>query len=116
MRSVVQERSKVADHRSDYRWMAANLTAGANVLSNDDPLLYLTSGHRGNSILLMPRWWYAAPYCRTRGLQYLYSTPDDLSRFTEGCDIDQVLAAVRSDPHLKPVLTYTAGTLYRVSP
>ena len=48
------------------------------------------SGHRGNSILLMPRWWYAddqqsivnayrnaAAYCRTRGLQYMYSTPDD---------------------------------------
>jgi hypothetical protein len=124
-----QERSKVAERRADYRWMAANLPAGSNVLSNDDPLLYLTSGHRGNSILLMPRWWYAddqqsiinayknaAPYCRTRGLQYLYSTPDDLSRFTEGSDIDQVLAAVRSDPHLKPVLTNSAGTLYRVSP
>jgi len=126
---VAQERSKVAERRADYRWMAANLPAGANVLSNDDPLLYLTSGHRGNSILLMPRWWYAddqqsvinayknvAPYCQMRGLQYLYSTPDDLSRFTEGSDIDQVLAAVRSDPHLKPVLTNSAGTLYQVSP
>jgi hypothetical protein len=126
---AAQERSKVAERRADYRWMAANLPAGANVLSNDDPLLYLTSGHRGNSILLMPRWWYAddqesvinayknaAPYCRARGLQYLYSTPDDLSRFTEGSDIDQVLAAVRSDPHLKAVLTNSAGTLYRVSP
>jgi len=126
---AAQERSKVAERRADYRWMAANLPEGATVLSNDDPLLYLTSGHRGNSILLMPRWWYAddqqsiinayknaAPYCRTRGLQYLYSTPDDLSRFTEGSDIDQVLAAVRSDPQLKPVLTHSAGTLYRVSP
>jgi len=126
---AAQERSKVAERRADYQWMAANLPAGANVLSNDDPLLYLTSGHRGNSILLMPRWWYAddqksiinayknaAHYCRTRGLQYVYSTPDDLSRFTEGSEIDQVLAAVRSDPHLKPVLTDSAGTLYRVSP
>jgi hypothetical protein len=124
-----QERSKVVERRADYRWMAVNLPAGATVLSNDDPLLYLTSGHRGNSILLMPRWWYAddqqsvinayknaVPYCRTRGLQYLYSTPDDLSRFTEGSDIDQVLAAVRRDPRLKPVLTDSAGTLYRVSP
>ena len=79
--------------------------------------------------LLMPRWWYAddqdsvvnayknaARYCRMRGLQYLYSTPDDLARFTEGSDIDKVLAAVRSDPNLKPVLTDSAGTLYRVSP
>jgi hypothetical protein len=126
---AAQERSKVAERRAAYRWMAANLPAGANVLSNDDPLLYLTSGHRGNSILLMPRWWYAddqdsvinayrnaAAYCQTRGLQYVYSTPDDLARFTEGSDIDQVLAAVRSDPHLKPVLTDSAGTLYRVSP
>jgi len=27
-----------------------------------------------------------------------------------------VLAAVRSDPHLRPVFTDSAGTLYQVSP
>lgn len=126
---AAQERTKVAGRRADYQWMAANLPTGAKVLSNDDPLLYLSSGHRGNAILLMPRWWYAddqesivnayrnvAAYCRTRGLQYLYSTPDDLGRFTEGKAIDQVLTAVRSNPHLKTVLTGSAGTLYQVSP
>jgi len=126
---AAQERSEVAERRADYQWMARNLPAGANVLSNDDALLYLTSGHRGNWMMLMPRWWYAddkesvinayknaAPYCRRRGLEYLYSTPDDLARFSEGRDIDQVLAAVRSDPQLKPVLSNSAGTLYRVSP
>jgi hypothetical protein len=124
-----QERPKVAERRAAYRWMAENLPAGAKVLSNDDPLLYLSSGHRGNSILLMPRWWYAddqqsivnayrnaASYCEARHLQYLYSTPDDLSRFTEGESIEQVLAAVRSNPHLRPVFTDSAGTLYQVSP
>ncbi len=126
---AAQERPKVAERRAAYRWMSENLPVGAKVLSNDDPLLYLSSGHRGNSILLMPRWWYAddqqsiinayrnaAAYCQTRHLQYLYSTPDDLSRFTEGESIDQVLAAVRSDPHLRPVFTDAAGTLYQVSP
>ena len=123
------ERSKVAERDADYQWMARNLPAGANVLSNDDPLLYLASGHRGKWMMLMPRWWYAddkesvvnayknaVPYCRKGGLDYLYSTPDDLARFTEGRDIDRVLAAVRSDSRLKPVLTDSAGTLYRVSP
>jgi hypothetical protein len=126
---AAQERPKVAERRAAYRWMAENLPADAQVLSNDDPLLYLSSGHRGNSILLMPRWWYAddqksivnayrnaAAYCQARNLQYLYSTPDDLSRFTEGESIDQVLAAVRSDPHLRPVFTDQSGTLYQVSP
>jgi len=126
---AAQERPKVSERRAAYRWMSMNLPAGAQVLSNDDPLLYLSSGHRGNSILLMPRWWYAddqesiinayrnaAAYCKTRDLQYLYSTPDDLSRFTEGESINQVLAAVRSDPHFRPVFTDSAGTLYRVSP
>jgi hypothetical protein len=126
---AAQERPKVAERRAAYRWMSENLPADAKVLSNDDPLLYLSSGHRGNSILLMPRWWYAddqqsivnayrnaAAYCQARQLQYLYSTPDDLSRFTEGESIDQVLAAVRSDPHLRPVFTDSAGTLYQVSP
>ncbi|MDP8988458.1 MAG: hypothetical protein M3N41_00055 [Acidobacteriota bacterium] len=127
--AAAQERPKVAERRAAYRWMSQNLPADAKVLSNDDPLLYLSSGHRGNSILLMPRWWYAddrqsvvnayrnaASYCLARNLQYLYSTPDDLSRFTEGENIDQVLAAVRNDPHLRPVFTDSAGTLYRVSP
>jgi hypothetical protein len=127
--SAAQERLKVAERRSAYRWMSENLPVGAKVLSNDDPLLYLSSGHRGNSILLMPRWWYAddqesvinayrnaAAYCRTRGLQYFYSTSDDLGRFTEGSGIDQVLAAVRANPHLRPVFTGSAGTLYQVSP
>jgi hypothetical protein len=126
---AAQERTKVAERRAAYRWMAENLPSGAKVLSNDDPLLYLSSGHRGNAILLMPRWWYeddqesivnayrnAAAYCQARGLQYLYSTPDDLDRFTEGANIDRVLAAVRDNPRLRPVFTDAAGTLYQVSP
>jgi hypothetical protein len=126
---AAQERPKVAERRAAYRWMSQNLPADAKVLSNDDPLLYLSSGHRGNSILLMPRWWYAddqksivdayrnaAAYCQGRNLQYFYSTPDDLSRFTEGESIDQVLAAVRNDPHLRPVFSDSVGTLYQVSP
>ncbi|MDP9114979.1 MAG: hypothetical protein M3O20_15030 [Acidobacteriota bacterium] len=126
---AARERPKVAERRVAYRWMSKNLPADAQVLSNDDPLLYLSSGHRGNSILLLPRWWYAddrqsivnayrnaAAYCQARHLQYLYSTSDDLSRFTEGESIDQVLTAVRSDPHLHPVFTGSSGTLYQVSP
>ena len=39
---------RVADRRAAYRWMSTNLPAGAQVLSYDDPLLYLYCGHRGN--------------------------------------------------------------------
>jgi len=73
------------------------------VLSNDDPLLYLSYRN-------------AVVYCQKRDLQYFYSTADDLGRFTDGAGIEQVLAAVRSDPHLRPVFTDSAGTLYQVSP
>ena len=126
---AAQERPKVAERRAAYSWMSMNLPDGAKVLSNDDPLLYLSSGHRGNAMLLMPRWWYAddqksivdayrnaAAYCQKRDLQYFYSTADDLGRFTDGAGIEQVLAAVRGDPHLRPVFTDSAGTLYQVSP
>jgi len=46
--------------------------------------MYLYTGHRGNYLPLMPRWWYSDDwpsmigaykdldsYCRSRGLQYV---------------------------------------------
>jgi hypothetical protein len=127
--SARQERAKLADRRAAYQWMSANLPAGTEVLSYDDPLLYLYSGHRGNYMPLLPRWWYAddhtsmrnayrdvVAYCKRRGLTYFYFTTEDLSRETGDDDRKAIEALVRSNPQLKPVYTAGIGTVYRVSP
>jgi hypothetical protein len=127
--SADQQRAKLADRRSAYQWMSANLPASAAVLSYDDSLLYLYSGHRGNYKPLMPRWWYAedhasmvnayrnlAAYCASRGLTYVYFTSEDLSRETGDEDRLAVERIIRTDPALVPIFSAGIGTLYRVRP
>lgn len=123
------KRAALADRKAAYQWIAANVPASANVLSYDDPLLYLYSGHRGNYIPMMPRWWYAddhehrvAPYrnivsyCRMRGLNYVYFTTEDLSRETGEEDRQSVETSIRTNPGLEPVFTAGIGTVFRVRP
>ena len=125
--SADQQRAKLADRRAAYQWMSANLPASAAVLSYDDSLLYLYSGHRGNYKPLMPRWWYAedhtsmvnayrnlAAYCASRGLTYVYFTSEDLSRETGDEDRQAVGRIIRSDPALVPIFSAGIGTVYRV--
>ena len=127
--SADQQRAKLADRRAAYQWMSANLPAAAAVLSYDDSLLYLYSGHRGNYRPLMPRWWYAedhasmvnayrnlAAYCASRGLEYVYSTSEDLSRETGDEDRLAVEHIIRTDPALVPIFSAGIGTVYRVRP
>ena len=123
------QRRSLADRRAAYRWMAANLPPGANVLSYDDPLLYLYSGHRGNYLPLLTRWWYAEDhasivnayrdlpaYCASRHLAYVYFTKEDLSRETGEQDRAAIEELVRSNPALTPVYSAGIGTVYRILP
>jgi hypothetical protein len=127
--SAGEQRAGLVDRRAAYQWMAANLPASAAVLSYDDSLLYLYSGHRGNYRPLMPRWWYAedhasmvnayrnlAAYCARRGLTYVYFTSEDLSRETGEEDRLAVERIIRAEPALVPVFTVGIGTVYRVRP
>jgi len=123
------KRAGLADRTAAYAWIAANVPANEAVFSYDDPLLYLYSGHRGNYLPMMPRWWYAedhenmiAPYrniveyCRKRRLSYLYFTTDDLSRETGEEDREAVAKLVRGNPSLVPVFQAGIGSVYRVLP
>jgi hypothetical protein len=125
--SADQQRAKLADRRAAYQWMSANLPASASVLSYDDSLLYLYSGHGGNYKPLMPRWWYAddhasmvnayrnlAEYCASRGLTYMYFTSEDLSRETGEEDRLAVKHIIRTDPALVPLFSAGTGTVYSV--
>ena len=121
------QRAKLADRRAAYQWMSVNLPASAAILSYDDSLLYLYSGHRGNYMPLMPRWWYAedhasmvnayrnlAAYCASRGLTYVYFTTEDLSRETGEEDRLAVERIIRTDSALVPIFSAGIGTVYRI--
>ncbi len=82
-------RSQLVETRATYAWIERHLPASAAILSDDDPALYLYTGHPGNSAMVMPRWWYAGdqqkisafykdvvPYCRSRGLEYVLATSE----------------------------------------
>ena len=104
-----------------------NLPPSATILSYDDPLLYLYTGRRGIHRPLDPLWWYRedhasiqaayrdlAAYCRSRGLQYVYFTSDDLGRETGGDDQREAQRLIRTNPELTPVFSAGIGTIYKV--
>jgi hypothetical protein len=126
--SEAQYRSRLVDLRAAYAWISQNTSAAAVVVSADDPLLYFYSGRHGKEVPLMPKSWYAADhaaivdafrgtaqYCRRVGAEYIYSTSDDLARWTGDEDIVKVEQAMRENRGLIPVFSSGAGTVYRVA-
>jgi hypothetical protein len=127
--SAQQQRAKLAEVRAAYTWIDQNVPDSAKILSNDDPILYLYTGHRGNWVPMNPKAWYAedhasvvatyrniATYCRSRGFEYFYSTTDDTIRWMD--DPEQTRAvrrALHDNPELTPVFKYGFGTVYRVA-
>jgi hypothetical protein len=126
--SANQDRAKLVEMRAAYAWIKANVPESANVLSNDDPILYLYSGRRGQVVPRVPRFWYAddhktpvvtyrdiAVYCRNHGFQYFYSTSDDVARWTDDPEeIQAVRKAVHENAELTPQFESGYGTVYRV--
>jgi hypothetical protein len=122
------DRAELLETRATYEWIARNTPAAAAVLSNDDPLLYLYAGRRGNAAPFLPRWWYAgdsndkmidffkdaAPYAKSRGLAYILATSNDLRRWG-GEEKGRIVAILNQDPRLEQVYkSPSGGTLYRV--
>ena len=127
--SVEQKQAKLNDLKQAYAWISANLPPTAKILSYDDPLMYLYTGHQGNYLPLLPRLWYAedhekmigaykdlAAYCRSRGLEYVYFTSDDPGREVGDDDREKIAEAVKSNAELLPLFHAGIGTVYRVRP
>jgi hypothetical protein len=124
------DRAQVLETRETYAWIAQHLPPGAGILSNDDPLLYLYTGHPGNYSPLLPRWWYAedhekiigffkdvVPYCRTRGFDYILATSNDISRWTGEEDVPAVERAMQDNPQLERLYQAPSGaTIYHIRP
>ena len=125
------DRQQLIARREAYRWIADNLPPAALILSNDDPLLYLYTGHQGNGVFPLMRELYygdkkaailtayrnVVPDARRRGLQYFYSSPNDLGRWASDAETAaEVQALVHSNPDLQPVFSNGSGTLYKITP
>jgi hypothetical protein len=125
--NAVLARARRVEMRSAYFWIDGHLPLNAGILSVDDPLVYLYTGHPGNFAPIMPRWWYASdseksisffkdvvPYCRTRGFEYVLSTPADMDRWSEGDDEPAIQRAMSENPQLEA--QYQAGgvTIYHI--
>lgn len=122
------DRARMIETRATYAWIGQHLPPGAGIVSNDDPLLYLYSGHPGNAAPLMPRWWYAGdhakivrvfedivPYCRSRGFEYILATSTDLSRWTGEEDAPAVQRAIEENPQLERLYRAPSGAaVYRI--
>ena len=122
------DREKRAEMRSVYAWIEQRLPPSAGVLSNDDPLLYLYSGHQGNFATLLTRWWYAGdhskivgfygdvvPYCRSRNFEYILATKSDMGRWNGGEDQPAVERAMRENSQLDPLYQTLDGvTIYHI--
>jgi hypothetical protein len=126
--SAQAQRAKLVDVRAAYDWIDQNVPAPLNILSNDDPILYLYTGHRGNWVPMTPKAWYAedhasvvatyrdiASYCRSKGFEYFYSTTDDTIRWMNDPEQTQaVRKALHDNPELTPVFEHGFGTVYKV--
>jgi len=126
---TAQRSSKLRDQRAAYQWISANLPPSAEILSYDDPLMYLYTGRRGHYLPLDPLWWYTedhtairsvykhlAAYCRERGLEYVYVTSHDLERETGDEDREAVQNSIRENRELTQVFQAGIGTVYQVAP
>ncbi|MEQ1884019.1 MAG: hypothetical protein ABL967_03095 [Bryobacteraceae bacterium] len=128
-RMMQAERAHQAALREAYSWIAAHVPIGSQVLSSDDPVLFLHTGLRGNTVPLMPRDWYdggsatptiyatIADYCRRRHLDYFFYGPEDFARhWTQIENASEIQAILNGNQGLEAIYRSPAGTLYRVLP
>jgi hypothetical protein len=125
------DRQKLVARRQAYAWISQHVPTGAAILSNDDPLLYLYTGHRGNGVFPLMRDLYygdsraavlnayrdVVPSSTSRGLSYFFASEGDLARWGVDPELSSVVhSMLQSNPGLTPVYANDAGTLYKISP
>jgi hypothetical protein len=123
--SEAQARRKLAELTAAYAWISTNTPASTVIISSDDPLLYLYTGRHGKALQPLPRAWYAADhasmvglfrdsaaFCRRQGAAYIYSTSDDLARWTGDEDAAPAAAAMHANRELVPLFSSGTGTVY----
>jgi hypothetical protein len=128
-REVEERREERSADEAAFRWMAAHLPAGAQLVTYNDPVLFLYTGHRACSLILPSMHWYRndsseaygafaklADFARAHGLDYAYFTLADFRRRLNEGDRRQVIGWLEGNPELEVVHRFPSATLYRVRP
>jgi hypothetical protein len=128
-REMDERRKERAADEVAFRWMAAHLPAGAQLLTYNDPVLFLYTGHRACSLEVISMFWYRgdlavvhdtyahlADFANAHRLAYAYFTRVDFRRHMSDADRSQVLDRIERNPDLEVVQRFPSATLYRVRP
>jgi hypothetical protein len=122
-----QRRKERSADEAAFQWMRAHLPAGAQLLTYNDPVLFLYTGHRATSLTVPSTYWYRddhgaverayaglADFARARGLEYVYFSDSDFRRDMGEADRRRVMESIKRNPQLEVVQQFPSATLYRV--
>jgi hypothetical protein len=117
---VTANKSQLAERVASYRWIAENVRRGESVLSAN-PVVYLYTGRKTASIVLLPIHWYRhdtsqlyAPlrelhaYTRVNGLTYV------CLRSTDGQENEDARRYAAEDSGFREVFKSGETTVFRV--
>jgi hypothetical protein len=124
-----QRRTERSVDEDAFRWMAAHLPAGAQLVTYNDPVLFLYTGRRAASLTVSSMYWYRddlasvrrayaklSDFARAHRLDYAYYTDFDFRRDMSDADRAQVMEDIQHNPDLEVVQRFPSATLYRVLP
>jgi hypothetical protein len=128
-REMDQRRKERSADEAAFRWMASHLPAGAQLLTYNDPVLFLYTGHRALSLEVLSMFWYRgnlavvhdtyahlADFAKAHRLDYAYFTRSDFRRHMSDADRQLVIERIERNPDLEVVQRFPSATLYRVLP
>jgi hypothetical protein len=112
-----------------FRWMAANLPNASQVLTYNDPVLFLYTGHQSSSLTIPSILWYRddkarvrnayaslASFARARHLDFAYFTKAGSDRDMGAEDRDEVAKTIKLNPELEVIQQFDESTVYRILP
>jgi 4-amino-4-deoxy-L-arabinose transferase-like glycosyltransferase len=122
-----QERASNSDDRAAFGWIRANLPAGSAIFANEDPVLFLYTGHPAISRPVPPALWYRedhagtveqfdslVTYARLHGISHVYFARFDARQTITEEDRLAMENSIRSNPDLIQVFSKGAATVYRI--
>jgi hypothetical protein len=124
---VAQQRARVADHRTAYRWIVANTPTDAAVLAYRDPMLYLYTGRHACRLVISPGLRRAedhravkavlagvADFAHWQKLSYAVLAPEDLQAELPDQERLAAFRMFRANPHFMRVFEAGSVSVYRI--
>jgi hypothetical protein len=124
---VAQQRAKLAEHRTVYRWIVANTPPDIAVLAYQDPILYLYTERKACRLVLSPAliragdqpaleaiFGHVADFAHRQKLSYAVLTPEDLQAELPDEERLAAMRSFRANPRLRSVFEAGGVSVRRV--